>query len=278
MIMKKTLFAVFLVGTFLCTTLPCIAYADSKPKAYGTFLFPKKIADQIAEKIGTSDYIYYLEKPINYTVEWGTVYAGIITEQKSYYVWFRPSNGSFETCIMKNIDERTFSVSADAVFQTTLETLISENGGKLFTAADQGIFTLRDMSTYSSDPKWAWNIAHALNEYQNVQVQFNPIALSDAIDDYYVCTLEEITADGFAKGDFNGDNTISTEDAQNVLTVYADTLAGNTPQLLTAQTKAADVNADGKIDSTDAQLILLYYVQNTLAGTPTTWEELLAQK
>ena len=80
---------------------------------------------------------------------------------------------------MKNIDERTFSVSADAVFQTTLETLISENGGKLFTAADQGIFTLRDMSTYSSDPKWAWNIAHALNEYQNVQVQFNPIALSD---------------------------------------------------------------------------------------------------
>ena len=76
--------------------------------------------------------------------------------------------------------------------------------------------------------------------------------------------------------DLNGD--VDVTDAQSVLNIYADTLAGNTPQLQTEQTKAADVNADSKIDSTDAQLILLYYVQNTLAGTPTTWEELLAQK
>ena len=76
--------------------------------------------------------------------------------------------------------------------------------------------------------------------------------------------------------DLNGD--VDVTDAQSVLNIYADTLAGNTPQLQTEQTKAADVNTDGKIDSTDAQLILLYYVQNTLADKPTTWEELLSGK
>lgn len=76
----------------------------------------------------------------------------------------------------------------------------------------------------------------------------------------------------YTNGDVNMDGVVDVTDAQSVLNIYAENLAGNTPQLQTEQIKAADVNADGKIDSTDAQLILLYYVQNTLAGTPTTWE------
>lgn len=275
--MKKMITAISAV-TYLCTAMPCNVYVAADPRAYGTYQFPKQIADQISEKIGTSDYIYYLEKPINYTVEWGTVYAGIITEQQSYYVWFRPANGNFETTIMKNISERTFSVSANADIQTALETLVSENGGRLSALTDKNVFTLRDMSAQSVAPNWAWTIANALKEYQNVQVRFYPTALSDVNDESYVCTLEEITADGFAKGDFNGDNAIGIDDAQKVLTVYTDSLVGTAPQLLTAQTKAADVNADGKIDSSDAQLILLYYVQNTLADTQTSWEELLSAK
>ena len=79
-------------------------------------------------------------------------------------------------------------------------------------------------------------------------------------------------------GDFDGDGKVSTEDAQNVLMNYTEIIAGNKPAMTDAQKKAADVNGDGTIDSADAQLILLYYVQNALAGTPTTWEELLLAK
>ena len=77
-------------------------------------------------------------------------------------------------------------------------------------------------------------------------------------------------------GDFNSDGKVSTEDAQNVLMIYAEILAGNELEITDAQKKAADVNGDGTVDSADAQLILLYYVQNTIAENPTTWEELLA--
>ena len=78
-----------------------------------------------------------------------------------------------------------------------------------------------------------------------------------------------------ANGDFDGDGAVGAEDAQNVLNVYAELIAGNVPELTDAQKKAADVNGDGAIDSADAQLILLYYTQNTLAGIPTEWEDLI---
>ena len=96
-----------------------------------------------------------------------------------------------------------------------------------------------------------------------------------AMDYYYPAAIKYYL---HPMGDANLNGDVDAADAQSALNIYADTLAGNTPQLQTEQIKAADVNADGKIDSTDAQLILLYYVQNTLAGTPTTWEELLLAK
>ncbi|MBQ9907785.1 MAG: leucine-rich repeat protein [Oscillospiraceae bacterium] len=78
-----------------------------------------------------------------------------------------------------------------------------------------------------------------------------------------------------ANGDFDGDGAVGAEDAQNVLNVYAELIAGNVPELTDAQKKAADVNGDGEIDSADAQYILLYYVQNVITGVPTTWEEII---
>ncbi len=77
-------------------------------------------------------------------------------------------------------------------------------------------------------------------------------------------------------GDFDGDGEIGAEDAQNVLTLYAESVAGNEPRLTDAQKKAADVNGDGTIDVADAQLILLYYVQNTVTGIPTDWKDLIS--
>jgi len=75
-------------------------------------------------------------------------------------------------------------------------------------------------------------------------------------------------------GDYDGDDLADAEDAQNVLNVYADILAGNEAKLSDAQKKTCDVNGDGEIDSADAQLILLYYVRNTVAGLPTEWSDL----
>ena len=76
-------------------------------------------------------------------------------------------------------------------------------------------------------------------------------------------------------GDFDGDGTISIEDAQNVLRVYTDNLAGKSTALTAEQKTACDVNNDNAVDVADAQLILNYYVRDTLAKTPTTWEEIL---
>ena len=96
-----------------------------------------------------------------------------------------------------------------------------------------------------------------------------------AMDYYYPAAIKYYL---YPMGDVSMDGVVDVTDAQSVLKIYAENLAGNTPQLQTEQIKAADVNADGKIDSTDAQLILLYYVQNTLADTQTSWEELLSAK
>lgn len=78
-------------------------------------------------------------------------------------------------------------------------------------------------------------------------------------------------------GDFDGDGEIGAEDAQNVLTLYAESVAGSEPRLTAAQKKAADVNGDSAVDVEDAQLILLYYVQNTVTGIPTDWSELIVK-
>ena len=77
------------------------------------------------------------------------------------------------------------------------------------------------------------------------------------------------------KGDWNLNGKVGADDAQNVLSAYADILAGSASELSEMQRTAADVNGDGEINAADAQMILLYYVLNTIADTPTSWDELL---
>lgn len=67
-----------------------------------------------------------------------------------------------------------------------------------------------------------------------------------------------------ARGDYNGDDMISIEDAQNVLLAYAETLAGNAPKLNALQKDTCDVNKDGSVDISDAQFILIYYTEFNL--------------
>jgi len=57
-------------------------------------------------------------------------------------------------------------------------------------------------------------------------------------------------------GDINGDGTIDSTDASEILTEYAATQTGAEPSL---DKSIADVNADGFVDSTDAASILSYY-------------------
>jgi len=57
-------------------------------------------------------------------------------------------------------------------------------------------------------------------------------------------------------GDIDGDGTIDSTDASEILTEYAATQTGAEPSL---DKSIADVNADGFVDSTDASSILSYY-------------------
>ena len=75
----------------------------------------------------------------------------------------------------------------------------------------------------------------------------------------------------------HGNGSIDAGDAQNVLNVYAEIVAGNAVQMTDAQKLASDVSGDGAVDSADAQLILLYYVQNSVSGIPTEWGELTGE-
>ena len=70
------------------------------------------------------------------------------------------------------------------------------------------------------------------------------------------------------RGDFNGDGSIDSADAQLTLNTYADALAGKTDTTQPAAHHACDINGDGALDSADAQNILIYYVEETTGNTP----------
>lgn len=90
------------------------------------------------------------------------------------------------------------------------------------------------------------------------------------------------------RGDFDGDDQISIEDAQNVLLAYTEMLAGNDPKLNALQKNTCDADRDGDVDVTDAQYILIYYTECTLLNPdmpPTEyvswesdWEKILSGK
>ena len=78
------------------------------------------------------------------------------------------------------------------------------------------------------------------------------------------------------RGDADGDNAVTSGDAQIVLQAYSMLLAGAQNPLTQEADAAADVDQDGVITAGDAQIILQYYSQNTLLHITTTWEELIA--
>ncbi len=80
------------------------------------------------------------------------------------------------------------------------------------------------------------------------------------------------------KGDVDGNDEVSVEDAQLALKSYTKRIAGVDMGLTEEQLKAADVNEDGELSVDDAQNILIYYVNNTVAGNVLTWEQLLGKQ
>lgn len=73
-------------------------------------------------------------------------------------------------------------------------------------------------------------------------------------------------------GNANGDNQIDVEDAQFVLSVYTERMAGHTFELPQALETAADVDEDGAITVKDAQYILRYYTECIVAcKTDISW-------
>lgn len=77
---------------------------------------------------------------------------------------------------------------------------------------------------------------------------------------------DSTTNSNFKIGDVNEDGTINAVDASIVLSAYALTATGNTPDLNERQLAAADVNGDERVDAIDASLILGYYAYTATGG------------
>ena len=82
----------------------------------------------------------------------------------------------------------------------------------------------------------------------------------------------------FSVGDINGDNSVNSSDASDVLAIYSElSTKGKSEKFTPQQVKAADVNRDGKVNSADSSLILEYYTFSSTSGTE-TFEEFLEKK
>jgi len=64
-----------------------------------------------------------------------------------------------------------------------------------------------------------------------------------------------------AKGDFNLDGVVDSDDASYVLEYYAKSSVGTRPEITLEKFKAGDYNEDNVIDSDDASYILAYYAE-----------------
>ncbi|MBO5162891.1 MAG: leucine-rich repeat protein [Ruminococcus sp.] len=93
--------------------------------------------------------------------------------------------------------------------------------------------------------------------------------------DYMFVPIGEAPA--FALGDVNGDRSVDSSDATDVLTDYSLTSTGKESNLTDAQKIAADVDKDGKIDSSDASIILQFYAYISTGGTETDMSKWLTK-
>ena len=102
-----------------------------------------------------------------------------------------------------------------------------------------------------------------------------PGSAIEAYAERYKCPFRSVSEEAL-RGDVNDDAKVNAKDAQYVLIAYTESLTTGIINLNEEETAAADVDGSGKVTVADAQYILLYYVQNEVAGTPTTWEDLIA--
>ncbi|MBQ8960220.1 MAG: S8 family serine peptidase [Ruminococcus sp.] len=73
-------------------------------------------------------------------------------------------------------------------------------------------------------------------------------------------------------GDVDGDGSIDSTDASQVLVIYAANQTGEPMELTDRESSAADINMDGFIDASDASTILAYYSYTQTGGTKDIFE------
>lgn len=78
-----------------------------------------------------------------------------------------------------------------------------------------------------------------------------------------LCSIVPMSASAATLGDVNGDGSVDSKDAVQVLVDYANSIVSGKSSLDLA---VADTNKDSKVDSKDAVQILVYYA-NYIAGT-----------
>ena len=76
-------------------------------------------------------------------------------------------------------------------------------------------------------------------------------------------------------GDYNGNGSVSPEDAQNTLIDYTKIVSGQEPSILQSDMPRVDVNGDGNLTVADAQSILTY-ASNEIAGVPVWFDDIVA--
>ena len=84
----------------------------------------------------------------------------------------------------------------------------------------------------------------------------------------------------YLKGDYDNSGAVSIEDAQNVLKVYTNGVAGKKIEdnVTALQFITGDVNEDKTISVEDAQFILMYYVKRNVSGQEVSWDQILPKK
>ena len=78
-----------------------------------------------------------------------------------------------------------------------------------------------------------------------------------------LCSIVPMSASAATLGDVNGDGSVDSKDAVQILVDYANSIVSGKSSLDLA---IADTNKDSKVDSKDAVQILVYYA-NSIAGT-----------
>ena len=126
--------------------------------------------------------------------------------------------------------------------------------GTLLTAADgTQVFQLRIRSNETNGERISfrvWKISARKEYYAPETIDFEALAVAGTPSEPLVLTINAAL-----KGDLNGDNAVTPQDASLVLQLVARKLSADAPGI---QIDVADVNGDGSVTPQDASLILQY--------------------